>query len=56
MRADCHYGVELTGRFGFQHILDFTIENDLDAGTRRFSKCRISAKRIRARLSVEISS
>src|SRR6202166_3259559 len=32
MRADRHKnGVELTRRFGFQHILDFTIENDLDA-------------------------
>jgi hypothetical protein len=32
MRADRHKnGVELTRRFGFQHIFDFTIENDLDA-------------------------
>src|SRR5271157_1949133 len=32
MRADRHKnGVELSRRFGFQHILDFTIENDLDA-------------------------
>jgi hypothetical protein len=31
LRADRHKnGVELTRRFGFQHIFDFTIENDLD--------------------------